>query len=989
MGYTEIQTGRSRYRYLLYIWGIPEAFYSGPTAPAVSTTWPFVATSGLLEWRPEAMTISPLGGIIQGGGGTVTVAINRLNSANTVLLRRHTGATRTVTLATTIEQEVANTSVVVNESIADWPASGYLWVGQECMAYNAKNNGTKTFTVLAAGRGYFNSPVQKHVADVTRGWAPRITSECVAWDRRPVSLRVFQERTTHTGVMSTDFIEELSGYISDIPEARGVTIDLRLAPWVELLKDGTVGGKDRTTTLQTGAHVFDGTTAYTMKRLERWDEGAVLSERVAVQSNAGTAALLDVVYEAHADVYDPTGTGLPGMLKAAGADLPNVPSGYVGSAVDGTGDISLASNLAGNVTASSLIENQLTIIERDAEIYPPGAAALLQWPGEALAAVNAAWAPGTNKGDRLDSAYADARIVPNHEAAGGPAIVFELNSSKHRLPLKGWINLGGSQYCWYGLHLADPSVPLATREEAPNGTDRWRKVELVHRAGSDSSPPDVFPIIGIPDAFCQEGENYVYVADDVFSDPTAAQVWLRARCETYDGKAFDTGFRVTAIATADSMFPGAPGYVLTIHPRDRLHFQSFGAWPGRKAPEITQVIAWNQADPRVVLLQLLTSEYGEGYNHPTYDVLPLGAGLDSQYIDVGSFLRFPLPTGPGAEWTDDTNGEAINLAEYLGKILEQINGLIVMRLDRATGTRKLALVPGGRATVLESSGSIDDEDWATSGRPATLVNKSIINSLSVKAGFRGAAVPININDRDSISAHRGRIARKEYVLPGVDVGAVAPGDLEAAFIPWAAEIFSQYGYERTVVAGTISYRDGLLLDCGSVVVVAADGPGVYDDDGSEGISAKPGRILMMERRPSAQTCRIEVEYDNARGTGWAPSMQVTATPAVDQVTVAVNAYSEATDPITGASVTDADFFAVGQKVWVIPLGAAPGFVTELTITVKAGNTFTFDGVHNLGANFGDIQPADWDDATAHQGYAFQADSANTLGAAGTEAKDFA
>ena len=96
------------------------------------------------------------------------------------------GCTNLVTIevdaesTTTIEQGYDNTTVTVNEDNSAWPASGELWIGQECMHYTSRDSGAKTFTVPAAGRGYYSSRVQRHVADAERGWAPRITSAPVA-----------------------------------------------------------------------------------------------------------------------------------------------------------------------------------------------------------------------------------------------------------------------------------------------------------------------------------------------------------------------------------------------------------------------------------------------------------------------------------------------------------------------------------------------------------------------------------------------------------------------------------------------------------------------------------------------------------------------------------------------------------------------------------------------------------------------------------------
>ena len=138
MAFTGLQQAQTHFGFLLYIDGIPEVYYSGGVAPTVSTTWPYVATPGLQEWRPESQTISPQSGIVEGGGGTVVIAETRGNGAQARLLKRRGGTTLQVTLATTIEQGYDNTTVTVNEDNSAWPASGELWIGQECMHYTSR-----------------------------------------------------------------------------------------------------------------------------------------------------------------------------------------------------------------------------------------------------------------------------------------------------------------------------------------------------------------------------------------------------------------------------------------------------------------------------------------------------------------------------------------------------------------------------------------------------------------------------------------------------------------------------------------------------------------------------------------------------------------------------------------------------------------------------------------------------------------------------------
>jgi len=242
-----------------------------------------------------------------------------------------------------------------------------------------------------------------------------------------------------------------------------------------------------------------------------------------------------------------------------------------------------------------------------------------------------------------------------------------------------------------------------------------------------------------------------------------------------------------------------------------------------------------------------------------------------------------------------------------------------------------------------------------------------------------AKLSVTVNNRDGIQEH-GSTEREEIRLYGVRINAQSPNSQRAEVLPIAARRFAQFGSPRIIISGGVSYSDSLLIDPGATIVFSA---ATADDfDGSRGLSSVVGVVRSISRNPSEQRSKVEIVYTGRNGAGWSPSMLATAAPAATKLTVEANEYSPTRHEITGETMTDASFYAVGDPDDVVRTGNYGARVSTV-ITAIVGSTITLGAAHGLAApDWGTIRPQYYDlTSNALRQYVFGADDNGTLGAA--------
>lgn len=966
MAFERARSGRTRPMFWLEIDGFATVFYSGDTAPTLDPG--FTAIPGLLP--PTALTASTDLKAATARPSTCSVRVGRRRDYDISDFRRRgpDGATRFATLAATVERGVAGPyTIEVNEDITAWPATGTLWVGQEAMLYASKDNALRTFTVNGVGRGYLNSQVQEHKASPSEGWAPRVYSECVHWTNR--RGRIWTDEVLADGTLAGEARCEIDGWIKGAPiESSNADYEVQLTSVASAL-DIELGGEELRTGLQHGWHAFDGENAHRFDTLKMvLDEGA-FSWPVTVASAAGGGAILGVRWDPHQRLFDPTLSDARAGLVTDGSNTYQLAAApYVGNGIDpaGLGSLTITGVLAAAIPVGTEVKSALAEYNPRASLLTAvGAEEVVGWPGESLERLFGDLTPGGYTG--ATGLWADIDIsLPRSDLAVIPNVTTPT-----------YVTLStvrpGAETCvgiCIGEELPYPVGEVDWRRGAPG----WARVLSGVRTGSERR----IPIRGVPSAWHSVWEKYIHADDDVFSTPSAAApIFVEARFQ-FQGEDKVARFKIVGKKDASTITAGTSGTLLEKAPGHIGTGLPLADWPGLPSVELRQVVSWDEVPPTTLMLQLLMSGEGNGYTSATYDVLPFGVGLESSQVDIASFERYTPPAGAAGPRTF-TLDEGVKIGEMLSGLAKSIGAVLVEKLDRSTGRRKIALARAG--LPIRDDAAADLTNWALSGSPRGTDDESVINSVEAQANWQSGEpqLTVTVNDRDGISRNNGT-ARETLRLYGVNVRAESVSSQRAAVLPIAAERFGLFGYRRIIVTGGLSYSDALLLDPGSVVTFTADK--VDDYDGSTGITDGVGIVQSITRTPATQQARVSIVYWGARVSGWAPAMKVAnpmgATP--QQLTVEANAYSEAAHPVTGEAVTDAGFFRVGDAVEIVPVGDWPNRVTT-TITAIAGNVITFAAAH--GAAAGDtIRPQSWDSvATLLQGYIFAADADDWLGAA--------
>ncbi len=945
---------------------------SGTHTPGTNRT----AEGGVVSCSPTSASIDGDTRRIRGGDVTVRIGSTRANTVAAILGRvTPRGATRSARLAVDVAQTpLLGATVEVADSIAAWPATGVIWVGQEAMSYTARTVVAPfQFTVPVGGRAYYGSPCQAHTISGD-GAAPVVTSECVSWRGRPAALRVAEVRRQVDGsIVWGDLVDEVRGFLDGSPQRLGDgTYELTIVPWHAKIDVDVFGAKVETR-LQPGWHLFDGSNAYRMTlthqcvRGEIWrvpvDGGVILGNVLDGIAHSTNNNWSDVTLVGGAFDLGRRGpvnlAGVGGTFWAAGGGAYIGPGlGLIG--VAGVDQMVLDRNPIGFV-AGDFAENANAWDRKTVQLGAPGAAFALQWPAGAFALLNAVagWAAANPNG----AAGSWINLLVQEDAGAGPdaaqtnaagaltaRLTFESGGPVH-VTWAPEVRWGDSADLWYGIDLSEPGDTVSGTIQSVGGFAFLQSVDgesvrvaKPYRLFDVSATPndvddnrDVIPIRGVASAFWQTGEQYILAETDVFP---LAPFTLSARWTEPVGKEFSRSIRIKSKQAANAVVAGCLGVALEVEDDDRYRIPSFGSWIQADAKLSTRVAWWRQS-PRTALYDLLTG------GTPS-STLPDGAGVPAGYVDLDSFNRYPLPAGRLAEWTHEVVGET-SLSDLIRGLLTQIDAILTERLDTETGIRKLVLAPSGIPAASMSEETVANGDWTTDEVIGTwderLVNaRTYLLRRGLSGGYGTPEAPtlaVTLRDVASIQQY-GEQSGGELELQGVDPASSNPDTLRATLLPLFASETAERGDVRLLVRGSISAQQALRLYPGAVVGVScADVPG-FD---ASPLSGAIGRVTSVERDNDASVCAVEVMVWPAHGAGIAPALRITAIPGVNSVTVSANYYAPSTNPLTGAAQVDSDLFAVGDQTRIYSLDGT--LISSPTILTIVGATVTFTGAHGL------------------------------------------
>jgi hypothetical protein len=995
---TEMQRARLKPIAWLEIDGFPTVFYSGTQAPTgVTGLDGRTLAFGVNRWTGTASSLDLAAAIPEPGRLSVTLAPQRDGSTQQLLrLPSITGGGARSTLLTTLDADATTATIFAADSIADFPASGVLHIGQEAIQYSAKDDGLRTFTVQ--DRGYLGSQIALHVADASQGWAPRIYANACTWPRRPARLWVCNPVGSRAPAFA-DAVCEIDGYISGPPQIQAdglIEVEIESVSAILQIEVGGTEGADAG--LQHGWHAFDGVVG------DRFDvttqvyaNGSVL-RAPAVGAVAIAAGSITIAHGALGDVFDLGGGNgdISGYIIGANSEL-LTPTAVVGNAWDGTGSITLTAGEPLNAIGDGQAVTSARVEASPAPscLAVPGVAEVVQWPSAALATFNTALA--------LDpTSVGGSFAVVNISLAGyisatpyvtdgvpGPLLLRFLAPTQRSC----WgVCIGTSLPAIIGGRVAHDwpayiggrgnreAMAAAAQRAGGWAFDPEQPLTEVQGASGGASAPTALEIGGVADAFYQPGSRWIHADANSFGSPTAARPVPVLATTQWRGEEVQVIRRVRSIVAASTITGGASGWLLEVDPRDRggLPLVDF---PGEPATTLRAAAALIDVTPGVAMLRLLLSVAGNGENSAVYDVLPLGAALKPEQVDIPSFLAF---ASSGASTRSFIVEQGTSLGDVLSALARSVGAVVVERLQASTGRRVIALQSAGLPAVSDSVAAIASTDWTVQGRPISRLDASTINAVVFEASWLdslafGAALgevgeyKVTVTDRDS-AAEVGETSSETIPLYGFRLNTASVQAQRAALLPIAAARFAAFGFPRRTVVGTVPYRIGVGIDPGAVVTVA--GAEVLGYDGQPTTAPLVARVTSVDRDCLGGVATIEATVWDVNTAGWSPALRVTGAPTAASVTVEPNFYAPALSP-AGAAQVDADFFATGDPVLCVPRGNYTGATARAVVSI-VGSTVTLDGAHGLAA--GDsIRPQDYGSTSARlQTFAFLADAATLL-----------
>lgn len=972
----------------LEVAGLPYRLYSHPSdppAPAAGYTDVCCITSvskggssldaaaGRVRQRPVTVTVDRT---TYWEGGPVARDLQRL---------RPEGARRRLLLRTTVAATGA-APVEVTTTHASWPAAGTLYVDAEAITYTGKA-GTggpgDPFRFTGVTRGALGTMPTSHLVDEAQALQPWVLSDVVAWRSRPAILWL-------RNAGATGWVQWMRGMIEATPRSTAGGIELRLVPW-DAMVDVDLGGTHLDCGLARGWRVMTVGHADQMVMSQIWEVGQAVNVPSGAFVPVATGAVVastgqyDDVFDITLPTTDPRHpairvdqafpptppTVVPTALPAA--DTFTTPGFPAVRPVHGPAGVFGAPGA--NHGEPVPIRNARTALSLTAQVDPSavGTEVTLRWPLDYLEAVNAVWAPGTNKG--ATGAWADALLIEREQRADGPRLSLKLNSTQHAGQLIcRWVSgaVGGGRHLDYPIRVA----PAASPPTWVNGSVQWEHDEQLGQESGSANGRRLVDLL-LAEAFYQRGEPAVTIT----AAPTAVGVeswWVVTWDELGEERTATFRGKVTGAVTVGGQ---TVGYRLEVTSPIR-DTPTFGEWPGYRRARLRPACVWKRADARRILVELLTSVEGAG-NNGAYDVQPYGLGVPVAAVDTAQILTYPVPLAL-ARWTVKI-AEPRKASDLVQAMMVAWGTVLQPHLDPVTGLRQLRLASVSRANPVESVASLGSGDW-TVDPEETGVEDAVVNAWSIKVlDKRGAEDVARWVDRESARAHgetrAGELDLREVDLPQADEAASAAAALRSVF----GELRAAHAWPRKVASGAVDQAVLIHLDAADVLTVSADD--VVGYDGAEGVAGVPLRLSEIEHDPEAGTSRVEGVLDALNGTGWAPSLYVEAVISAVRVRVAANRYSDTTGP-TGATRRDLDFWAVGQQAMPVPAAGWAGVARTVVDLDTVTREVELDAAHGLGV--GDaIDPVDYDAApAAQQVYAFLADANRTLGAAGDEAKTY-
>jgi hypothetical protein len=973
-------------------------------------------------------------------------------------------------LITSLDQDNAVTTIEIDRDHAAVTVPSIVHIGSEAF-YVIGKAGTggvgDPWRFTLATRGVAETQIQQHAVNIVTGQQPLVywsanNLGCANWRSRRARLEMAQVKSDGT---LSDFVEIIRGFVDATPrvDGDGLRITLELLPFTTLL-DNKLATKTTITETQLvqGWHYFEYPFASTLEHGQWWEQiGSVFDMDINNVAIGGAVNIPvpvggTVFHQGAYDVTLPQDHPRKGVIYITMYGDIYECQGYALGVPPGSDSFVIAAPglRAPGVTPFNSVSNKndIELISVDVASGPLGTRTLLRWPDAAIDAVQTSWNPGTF----LGIAGAWANVTIDSTAEEGPQLVCSYNiEGKHfgtELQICLWSNRDEierltnrscerienwrrgypavardhTRQLWYPIDFQDPDEDLYwpqhqvleggryhfsdvfPNEESRLMSDWGRKIRLgaaVVQGAAEEFAVKV-PIRGIASAFYQTGERFILVEDEL-TMPSSGTLKLLVTYWTPFGV---KEFPLNIISVTQVFDGGNPvGWALELSERDRVRIPSFGDWPGVDRTTFKASVEFEAEKPNDILLQLLLSGGGNQINSATYDVLPVGANLKEEDVDVESFLRFTAPAGMGAWTLSFPSGETIK--DILEDMLTALGAAIVSRIDPETGVNRLTLIPIGPENPMESvvaivepvledniDRAITDGDWLVNPIPSwgsddRIVNKYIYKTNWTKEVDPEAELTIEVYDKASI-AEVGEAEELSLDLRGVLVDRSNPAEGELVTQGLTHRLITQFGTPRRTWSGSVNSGLGVYSYLGAVYIVGSRFLRGYGSVGLDGIGETgtrstftAGRVIEEVRNYWEEGTSLVLVHYGLNGTGWNASARVSAIFNATTLTFEANDFTTTEHPLTGEAWKDVDGFFVGQNVVLFPEADRDTSVALVVASIdRTNNRITFTGAHGGPAVGSILTPASYDQ-TVIRLFAHLADANERLGAANDPAQE--
>jgi hypothetical protein len=963
--------------------GVREVLYGGDGTYAPGGSHVAINCIDLQRVGSLREEMPKFGGVAKPSGLSFTLvdrhgALSELFSATVEQVKK-------ATLAVSLPAETETAVVTCNEPIeadADWTSNGFVYVGQETIAYALKDGNDFVISV----RGALDSVISEHVVDSTpaRSWTPIVSKYPVFWKGRKAIVTLHEVRAN--GTIDTNGQELLRGFVTAEPTPDegqwSVTVVQETGKFDQELGDARFA-----TTLVEGWHYFDGQTAKKLFVGESLPEGSVIRGFNAETADGFQILFNDGTVQRHRSLFGTIRGNYPGGPSNGPIAWPNdeIFNVVVDDYDNPLERFLLADPLPDQIGPEHLCVNEYQ--ERAITVNVASAAGLQRWPDEAIAAFN-------DRANVTQTANGEFWYLDCVLSNDGASLLVQCGFPFARDNPPVFFNYQNVPPTPRFLHF-----PLFRMAE---DADRSRRRDIAVRnqvkvgfgaknlAANEDNGAEI-PLIPAPLGFYQAGERYILIRDNLFpsvdeENPAVAIV--------RDSDGSEVAIEVDEVVSVNDPNGGFVGYRVRLTERSRTG-PDIRSWENTAGSKVTIVpfVEFRDEDPRRLLLKIMLSGFSSapGFPDANYSVLPTTYGLriEPEAVDVAAFLAFPVPA-PLRRLTFRPV-KPVPARELIDPILQAIGAAIVPA--NVAGLRKLSLVRARATTDALAVDVIENGDWIAKARPGQGRLDEVVNVFRIFSNYDAKEdkfqVQANFEDATSIDAY-GQQNAVEIKIRGLQLipeGVAAEGvQAHEAFVTLYKTLRAMGAFAVPVFTGDLKWSVGRALTVGRTVLATV--LEAYDGNRRKGTIVRKGMLVRaIELNPVDRTVRVDLLYRGRRTASFAPSARIVRIVDADRVELSTHTFSDATHPISGATQNDWTFFANdgtippgGVPVECVHVGAEEDNTNNTITLLDSATGIATIPAHGLAV--GDrLRPQAWDDAASfHKVYAFLSQN-GVLGAA--------